>query len=222
MTPPTRPIHRRNAAGLTGELATRFPVCHALVGDALFRVMAGRFGERSPPGSLVLPTYGDDFGDFIDTFPLPRPLPFLADVARLEAARAAACQASEAAPLGVHELASFAACHWDQLRLELHPSVRIVRSRYAIVSIWEAHALGGDPSAIDGSVPEDALIARPGLDVEIHRLHAGGAAFVSELLGDRTLRAAADTAALADPRFDLITALSRILGSRIVVGLRNA
>ena len=107
------------------------------------------------------------------------------------------------------------------MRLELHPSVRIVRSRYAIVSIWEAHVEGGEPSMIDSSVPEDALIARPDLDVEVHRLHPGGAVFISEVLGDRTLRTAADTAARANPRFDFITTLSGLLGSRIVIGLRN-
>jgi hypothetical protein len=105
--------------------------------------------------------------------------------------------------------------------LELHPSVRVVRSRYAIVSIWESRAQGGDPSTIDSSVPEDALIARPELEVEIHRLSPGGAVLISELLGDRTLRAAADAAALADSRLDLITTLSGLLGSRIVIGLRN-
>jgi Putative DNA-binding domain len=216
MTPPASPI-----PCLTDALAKQFPVCHTLLGDEFFRAMAGIFIELSPRCAPVLATYGDDFADFIDSFPLARPLPYLGDVARLEAARTSACQAADAAPLGVHELASFASCQWDQMRLELHPSVRIVRSGYAIVSIWESHAQGGDPSTIDSSVPEDALVARPELEVEIHRLPPGGAVFISELLGDRTLRAAADAAALADPRLDLITTLSRLLGGRIVIGLRN-
>ena len=222
MPPPAHPIHCHDGTvSLSDALAHQFPVCHALVGDEFFRAMAGIFIELSPCCAPVLGTYGDDFAVFIDLFPLARPWPYLGDVARLEAARTSACQASDAAPLSVHELASLASCHWDQMRLELHPSVRVVRSRYAIVSIWESLAQGGDPSTIDSSIPEDAMIARPELEVEMHRLPPGGAVLISELLGDRTLRTAADAAALADPRLDLITTLSGLLGSRIVIGLRN-
>jgi hypothetical protein len=149
-------------------------------------------------------------------------MPYLGDMARLESARFSASHAGHTPPLTIDELASLASCHWDQMRVELHPSVRIVTSRYAIVSIWEAHLHCRNPSAIDSSVPEDALIARPDLEVEIHRLHPGGAIFVSKLLGDATLRVAASAAARADSRFDLITSLSGLLRSHIVVGLRKA
>ena len=75
-------VYRNNVfVSLTEALVTRFPVCHALVGDEFFRAMARVFIELSPPRSPVLMTYGDDFGDFIETFPLARPVPYLADVA---------------------------------------------------------------------------------------------------------------------------------------------
>ena len=219
MTPPTHPMCRHNrTVSLTDALASGFPVCHALVGDELFQALARRFMELSSPRSTVLTTYGDAFCDFIDTFPLVRSVLYLGDVARLESARIFASHAAHTPPLTVDELASLAPCRWDQMRVDLHPSVRIVTSRYAIVSIWEAHVHGCNPSVIDSSVPEDALIARPDLEVEVHRLHPGGALFITKLLGDATLRAAADAAARADSRFDLVSNLSGLLRSRIVVG----
>jgi hypothetical protein len=214
-------IYRNNVfVSLTEALVTRFPVCHALVGNEFFRAMARVFIELSPPRSPVLITYGDDFGDFIDTFPPARPVPYLGDVTRLEAERTIAYHAADASPMKVDELASFARCHWERTRVDLHPSIRIVTSPYPIVSIWEAHARPSHQSAIDGSTAEDALVARPDLDVEVHRLPPGAATFLSMLLKNATFRAAADEAARADPRFDLVTTLSGILASRIIVGLR--
>jgi hypothetical protein len=58
--------------------------------------------------------------------------------------------------------------------------------------------------------------------VEIHRLPPGGFIFLSMLLKDASLRAAADAAAQADPRFDLITTLSGVLASRIIVGRQES
>jgi hypothetical protein len=223
MTPPARPSHRHNGiVSFTDALASRFPVCRALVGDELFQAMAASFMKQSPVRSPVLTPYEDAFCDFIGTFPSARSVPYLADVARLESALFSASHAEHTPPLTVDELASLAPCRWDQMRVELLPSVRIVTSRYAIVSVWEAHVRGRSPFAIDSSVPEDALVARPDLEAEIHRLHPGGALFVSKLLGDATLGAAASAAARADRRFDLITSLSGLFRSRVVVGLRRA
>jgi hypothetical protein len=94
-------------------------------------------------------------------------------------------------------------------------------SPYPIVSIWEAHMRPDDHPMIDGSMADDALVARPDLDVEVHRLPPGAAVFLSMLLRGATLKASADQAIGSNSRFDLVTTLSRILASRIIVGLRS-
>lgn len=215
-------VHRNNVfVSLTEVLAARFPVCRALVGDEFFRSMARVFIELSPPRSPVLLTYGNDFGDFIETFPPTRPVSYLGDVARLEAALTNAYHAADASPLSVDDLASLAPCRWEQMRLNLHPSVQIITSKYPIVSIWEAHVLPGGRRTIDSSIAEDALVARPDLYVEVHRLPPGAAVFLLRLLKDSTLRAAADEAFRVDPQFDLITTLSGVLTSRIIAGFQS-
>ena len=214
-------VYRNNVfVSLTEALVARFSVCHALVGDEFFRAMARVFIELSPPRSPVLMTYGDDFGDFIETFPPARPVPYLADIARLEAALTCAYHAADASPLTVDELAS-APCRWERMHVELHPSVRILMSPHPIVSIWEAHMRPDDHPMIDSSTAEDALVVRPDLDVEVHRLPPGAAVFLSLLLGGATLEASADQAVDSNPRFDLVTTLSGILASQIIVGLRS-
>src|SRR5918911_1682786 len=62
-------VYRNNVyVSLVAALATRFPVCRALVGDDFFGAMARDFVAAHPPRSPLLMTYGDDFGDFIDGF----------------------------------------------------------------------------------------------------------------------------------------------------------
>jgi len=46
------------------------------------------------------------------------------------------------------------------LRLTLHPSVRILSSRWPVVAIWVAHQGTGELAAIDLATAQDALIAR--------------------------------------------------------------
>lgn len=214
-------VYRNNVfVSLTEALVARFPVCHALVGDEFFRAMARVFIELSPPRSPLLMTYGDDFGSFVDTFPPARPVPYLGDVARLEAALTRAYHAADASPLTVDELASLTPCRWEQIHVELHPSVQIVASPYPVVSIWDAHIRPDEHSVIDSASGEDGLVARPDLEVEVHRLPPGAAALLTVLLKGASLRAAADAAAV-DPRFDLIGTLSGILAARIITGIRS-
>ena len=204
----------------TEVLANRFPVTRALVEDDVFQGMAHAFIALWPPRSPVPITYGDEFGDFIDTFPLARPVPFLGDMARLEVARTGAYHAAAARPLTVGELAAFAPHAWERCLAVLHPSVRVVRSTYPIVTIWEAY-VAGSQNPVDHSRPEDALVARPDLQVEIHRLPPGGAVFIQHLMSKSMFREAAKKAAAADPRFDLVTSLSVLLSHHLIVGLRS-
>jgi hypothetical protein len=213
-------VYRNNVfVSLTDALATRFPVCLSLVGEEFFRGMARIFVELCPPRSPLLMEYGDDFGDFIDTFPPARSLPYLGDVARLEAARTRAYHAADAEPLSVDELASLAPCTWDEARVSIHPSIQIVRSGSSVVSIWEAHMGAGALCEVDASAPEDALVIRPGLEVEVHRLPPGGAVFLSKLVQGASFREAARKATSSDRDFDLVTGLAALLLGRVIIGL---
>ena len=64
-----------------------FPVVKRLVGDKYFHAMANVFLLREPPFSPLLIHYGETFAAFVEEFEAAKPLPYLADVARLEYAR---------------------------------------------------------------------------------------------------------------------------------------
>ena len=215
-------VYRNNVyVSLVEALATRFPVCRALVGEEFFRAMAREFVASHPPRSPVLMTYGDDFGDFIDGFPPAMPVPYLADVARLEAARTRAYHAEDAEPLAPAAFAGISPAALPAIRLVLHPSLELLTSLFPVVSIWRAHQDGAGMTlqSLDLSAGEDALVLRPRLEVETCRLPAGAYRFLRALSAGRVLGEAAADARAAEPGFDLVSSFAMLIQSGAVVRL---
>jgi Putative DNA-binding domain len=204
-------VHRNNVvAGLVKTIETRFPAVQKIVGDDFFAAMARAFVIACPPRSPVLASFGDEFAAFIGAFEPARELPYLADVARLEAARTRAYHAADAAPVGAADLAGLDAAAIAGLRIKLHPSVQIVRSQHPIVTIWAMNSGERTLAPIETWAAEDALIVRPNLDVEVRLLPPGGAVFLHALAEGRSLGEAAARAGSA--AFDLTANLSGLIG----------
>lgn len=207
-------VYRNNVvSSLIGALSDTFPVVQALVGVEFFRAMAGVFVRQSPPRSRVLVHYGHGFAEFIDSFEPAGSVPYLADVARLEMARVEAFHATDAAPLS-SKAASVILSRADrvgELRMAVHPSVRLVPSSHAIVSVWAAHQGHGDLAAVDLWSGETALVLRPHLDVLVLACDPGVAEFVLCLQRGCDFAESAATAAAVIPHFDLSAALALLM-----------
>jgi hypothetical protein len=205
-------IHRNNmVAGLVQTLAARFPAIVKIVGTEFFNAMARAFVLAYPPRSPLLARYGDDFPDFIDAFRPAAEVAYLGDVARIEAARSRAYHAADAAPVGADAFAAVAADALGNMRLELHPSVEIIRSPHPIVTIWAMNSGERALAPIDDWRGEDALVARPHLDVEVRVLAPGGSQFLLALSAGRPLAEAASQALAACPQFDLADTLAGVV-----------
>ena len=180
-------VYRNNVyASLIDVLAGHFPVVARLVGEEFFRAMARAYVEDEPPRSAVLLRYGAGFPAFVAGFPPAAPVPYLADMASLEWACHAAYHAEDAAPVPLTDLAC-AVEDAEHAVLRLHPSLGVVRSLYPIVSISELNRQSGQVPAARLEGREDALVARPKLEVEIRRLPHGGAPFILALREGKTL-----------------------------------
>ena len=215
-------VHRNNVlASLTGVLADGFPVVRQLVGDDFFHAMARCHLRDHPPASPVMTEYGDDFADWLADFGPTAALPYLANLARLERARVRACHAADAQELSddalAHALADPDAL--PHLRLALHPSLAVLRSAHAVVSLWAAHQ-ADDPAAVQAAVaavdldrPEAAVVLRQGDDVLVLPLPAPDAEFVAALLAGATL----GEALAAAPGADAGAALTLLVRHRALV-----
>jgi hypothetical protein len=207
-------VYRNNlVVNLVKALRSRFPVVEKIVGDEFFAAMARVFVTAQPPRSPLLAAYGDKFPAFVAAFEPARELPYLADVARLEAARTRAYHAADAAPLGAEHFAALDHEAAGDIRIAIHPSTEIVRSPFPIVTIWAMNSGEQALAPIANWRGEDALVARPHLDVQVRTLPSGGAAFLLALAAGRSLGEAAEAALADDPDFDLTCNLAGLIGS---------
>lgn len=217
-------VYRNNArVGLTGALAARFPATEAIVGQDFFAAMAQAFVAAHPPRSPLLLAYGDDFADFVQGFEPAAGLAYLPDVIRLEAARSRAYHAADAEPLAAADLAAVPAERLGDLLLEPHPSLALLRSPHPVVTIWAMNAGELPLAPIRDWAGEDALVVRPHMTVEVHRLPPGGAAFFAALFTGLTLGEAAQAAVTDAPDFDLAASLAGLIttGAFVQLALRE-
>ncbi len=210
-------VYRNNViVSLVDALADAFPVTQELVGEDFFRAMARVFAFAHPPGSRLMAFYGAEFPAFVGTFPPAAGVPYLADVARLEYLRVQAYHAADAAPMPADKLA--AALDDPEtlpsLRVVLHPSLRVLASRFAVASLWGAHQGLLDISEVVPEVPETVLVLRQGLDVEVLRISPADGAFIAAL---RDCAGLGEAAQAADLQFDPTGALGLLLQKGAVV-----
>ncbi|NEI70828.1 DUF2063 domain-containing protein [Rhizobium lusitanum] len=197
-------VYRNNVAvGLSGALASRFPAAQRIVGEEFFAAMAYEFIGLHPPRSPLLLAYGDDFPDFVEAFEPAREIAYLPDVMRLEAARGRAYHAADAMPLDAALLASVEPAGLAEMGLVPHPSASVLRSAYPAVTIWAMNTGEIELGDIADWMAEDALVVRPQMIVEVHRLPPGGATFLERLFSGDDLGRAFEAALAEAADFDL-------------------
>lgn len=206
-------VYRNNViAGLGKALEGRFPVTLRLVGGEFFRGMARAFIAVHRPASPLMAQYGDELPGFIERSGAAADVPYLADVARLEALWTRAYHAADLDPLPIGALAELPADGLAEARLAKHPAAGLVASRWPVGSIWSVHQ---EAELRPVGHPDDAetvLIVRPGAEVGVHVLPAKDARFAAALLSGATLGEAAQAAMAADGAFDFGTALVGLVG----------
>jgi len=199
-------VYRNNViVSLVDALANTYPVTLELVGEEFFHAMARLFIAAQPPRTRVMTFYGEELPGFIELFTPASSVPYLADVARLEFLRVRAFHALDASELPVDAITQVLSKPDDLpgLVFGLHPSLGLLQSNYAVVSLWAAHQGITDISTVDPFIGENALIIRPQLEVEVLRLDPGAAEFVAHLSQGASLGSAAVQASDAHADFDL-------------------
>lgn len=209
-------VHRATSTlGTIAALATRHPVLERLLGAETFVDLARAFLAVDRPRSALLLGWGDGLGDFVADHPDLAAWPWLADVARLEAAWARAHHAAEAEPLGLGDLAGHDPETIAAAGVRLHPSLERLTAGWAVATLWEAQ---GEAAEVDEG-PEHLLVLRPQAEVVVHRTTAAGLGFVAALAEGASIAAAADVGLTVDPGFDAGSHLVGLVGLGAVVAL---
>jgi hypothetical protein len=204
-------VYRNNVAvGLAAALEARFPATRKIVGEDFFKAVAQLFAAAHPPRSPLLMFYGDEFPAFLAAFGPAKDVPYLADVARLEAARTRTYHAADAKPLTAEALHATSQQALAELRFILHPALEIVASDYPIVTIWAMNSGEMELAPIMDWHGEDAFVSRPGLDTEVRRLPPGAKSFLQSLAAGQPLGAAAASALAVSKDFDVAVNLAAL------------
>jgi Putative DNA-binding domain len=213
-------VYRNNVvAGLTATLKDAFPAVARIVGEPFFTAMARIYVAGAPPTSPMMFDYGVGFPDFVGAFAPAQSLCYLRDIARVERAWVEAYHAAEAQPLDPLLLTHVGPDDLPNLRVSLHPSLRLVRSRFPALRIWQMNIKGGVPEGVDlNAGGDDILVVRPDAEVKLRVLPPGGAVFIQALVDNCTIVESMRAATIADRRFDLSANLSGLFDARGFVG----
>ncbi len=211
-------VYRNNVAvGLIGALRSAFPAVDRLVGEDFFNAMARTYVRGSLPHTPVLLAYGSGFADFIDGFRPARSLPYLSAMSHgwngwwLEA-----YHAEDAAPLGIEVLQDVGLPALPDLRLLLHPSVRLVRLSHPALEIWRVNI--GEADLDICPAPEDVLIVRPQAEVAVLRLTGGAAALLSHIDAGHSIGVAIGAAIGVEPDLPIAGTLQVLFAYGVFCG----
>lgn len=202
-------VYRNNVtASLLRVLQAAFPVTQRLVGAEFFAAMAVEFLRAHPPRTRMMMLYGAEFPAFLAGFPPVAHLGYLADVARIEQALRESYHAADAAPLAADRLAALPPDAFVSARLSFAPSLRLIRSDWPALSIWQANQ-GDAASPLGASGRENLVILRQGYDPAPHALTPGMAGILAALAGGQPLGLALEAAQTETDLTALLTLLLR-------------
>jgi len=209
-------VHNNHAAALR----TAYPAVLKLVGEDFFESIAGRYFRRYPTRSGNLQDYGAEFPGFLARLPEAAGLAYLPDVARLEWARQESLLAADAEPLSLTELAEVKES--EDLRLVLHPSLRLVSSNHPILDIWR-FCQETEPGNLELSGKSQNVLAwRDGPQIAVQEINAGGYGLINALFNNEPLAQAHETALQAAKDFELSQCLHWLFTNGLVTKLRNS
>ena len=212
-------VYRNNVvAGLVETLRAAFPAVHRIVGADFFFAMARAYVVKNPPRSPIMLDYGAGFADFIARFEPAATLPYLGDIARIERAWSESYHAREATPMDPCEFSAIRPDRLPTMRLAVHPSLRVVRSRFPALTIWQMNIEGGAPAPVDLSLGENTLVLRPGSEVEVRLIPKGSAEFTEALSEKRPVLKALEAALMVNSGFDLAGNLFDLIKAGALTG----
>jgi hypothetical protein len=123
-------------ARILEALQQDFPKVREVLGDEQFEDLCRRYLRKHPSRHPSLRHVGDRFAAFLARAAEGRRVPWLVELARLERALVDAFDAPDATPIDAAALTAVPAERWGDLRFELHPSLRSLRTRFAVDRLW--------------------------------------------------------------------------------------
>jgi hypothetical protein len=210
-------VYRRHRiASLGAVLGSTFAATAAAAGGEVFGIAANLFIQEHPPRRPSLAEYGGEFPAFLRSLPVCAPIPWLADLARLEWAIQRAYHAPQARALERDDLLALIGAEGAAAVLTLDPSTALVSTGWAVHEAWSAWRqdggwTGGEPARRETRL----LVRREAADVSVETVPLGEGEFIRALLDRRPLDHALAAAAGIDESFDVGRLVGRLVERRL-------
>ena len=216
-------IYRNNTfLSLTGALMATFPAVVRVVDARFFRYLAHAFIEAHPPRQPMLSHYGAGLVEFIADFKACRSLPYLADLACLEWAINEAALAPSKPALATAALTAITPELMASATLELQPSIRLVISRWPVLSLWQDNQSDNVHKQTLSRCATRVLIRRKGVGVAMDLHPASRVRFLRCLRQGATLESAMTASLSRDAGFMPSNELLALFSEGLVTGISTA
>lgn len=193
-------VYRHNSRSFfDGALRSTYPVVERRVGADYFQQLSVHYRRAYPSTRGDLHWVGQRFPAFLQSHLADSPYAWLAELAALEWAIAAAAVAPDSARVGLEGLRGVAPEHLSAVRFRLIPSLATVEASVPVLTVWRANQSGVASVPVDlSSGGECVLVYRNVEDiVELRGVTPRELAFVRALRSERSLEQALDESDLA-------------------------
>jgi len=208
-------VYRNNVTvALRQALADGFPAIVGLIGRENFDHLARGFLRQAPPRSPVMSQYGSAFPDFLASVEQLAQLPYLGDVARIDLAMRQSYHAADSTGIDPAVLQALDEPTLLTTRIDLAPSLRVIRSRWPIGAIWHYTLRGADKPS---GGPQDVAVLRAEYDPEPVILGPGATEVLAAFQDGKPFGAAIAAGGAA---FDLARLLTLLLAQNAITALR--
>ena len=203
-------IYRNNVFGnFYSVLSSIYAVVKKIVGEKKFKKFVEEYQNKYHSTNGNLDNYGDKFPLF-----LKKQEPgFLSDLAQLELYYHQCYFAREVENFDIKKFQKLAPEKFFDLKFELHPSCFLMKSEFAIFSIWKKEA----KKNIKINKPEFALIERVYDSCQIHKLSEVEFIFLDNLTKKKTLYFIYQKISkLAKEEFDIGQIMNRFIANKVI------
>lgn len=210
---------KRTLAALTAQLQGVYPTVQQVLGDDTFAEVAARYFYTHPPMTPHPVEAVEMFAYFLESQPQAKAFPFLPDVATVDLGYHKAYHAVDANTVRTSIFTELLPEELAAKRIQLHPACFWFTSSYAIFDIWRLHHSPVPPQTIDYHWPQDVIIVRPHLNVEIHRIDVGFTNALDRLDAGESLESAFVRANQIDKNFKAAAAIQFLIQNNLIVRL---
>lgn len=194
-----------------------YPALAAMLGADGFHNLITDYLLAHPPRHYSLRHAGERLAEFVAGHAASEAHPYLAELARLEAALLDAFDAADATPVPASALQRVPAAAWPEMRLRLHPSLRLLRGEWSVQHV-RASVDRGQPPVAAAQTPTRLCVWRRELTVRQRELSELEFAALEQARAGRSFSELCAAAGDINPDSDLPRQLAGLLAGWVANG----